>query len=195
VNQEALQIFTIGHSNHQLEIFLDLLDRHGIEVLVDIRSIPYSKFAPQYDKANLKENITGAGLKFLFMGKELGGRPDGQEFYDAAGRANYAKIAQSDLFKEGISRLETGMKQYRVVIMCSEENPEHCHRHLLIARVLLEKGIAVKHIRLDGRLQDDAELEQSKDGQMSLFDLGEVTAWKSIQSVLPKKPPNNSSKP
>jgi uncharacterized protein (DUF488 family) len=190
-----MQIFTIGHSNHQIEIFLDFLQRYEIEVLVDVRSQPYSAYSSHFNKANLKDALTLAGIKYLFMGKELGGRPDDKTLYDPNGRVNYDKVAETELFKSGLERLKNGMKQYRVVLMCSEENPENCHRHLLLARVLRTQDISVEHIRGDASLQNDSELGQNNDGQMALFDTEGMKSWKSIQSVLPKKPPDNFSKP
>jgi uncharacterized protein (DUF488 family) len=193
-----LAVFTIGHSNQPLETFLGLLDLHQIEVLVDVRSQPYSKYTPHFSAAELKAAILRHGLKYLFMGKELGGRPEGTEFYDAKGRVNYGLVAQSPFFLEGLERLEKGLEKYRVALMCSEENPQHCHRHLLISRVLAERGIEIVHIRGDGTLQTEAELnrqsEAAETGQLTLFSDEEVSAWKSIRSVSPKKPPPNSSK-
>src|SRR5829696_9023919 len=116
-------ILTIGHSNYSLEAFIELLRAHRIEVLVDVRSQPYSKYTPHFESRALKESLPAAGIKYLFMGKELGGRPDGDEFYDSEGFVLYSRLAESPLFLEGISRLESGMEQgLRVAIMCSEEN-------------------------------------------------------------------------
>lgn len=113
------RLYTIGHSNHAPEVFLDLLARHGIEVLVDVRSQPYSRYAAHFDKPGLTALVTGAGVKYLFLGKELGGRPESAEFYDPAdGRVLYDRVAASSLFLGGLARLETGLQKYRVAIMC-----------------------------------------------------------------------------
>lgn len=193
-----LSVYTIGHSNQALETFLGLLDLHQIEVLVDVRSQPYSKYTPHFSAAELKAAILGHGLKYLFLGKELGGRPAGPEFYDAKGRANYGLVAHSPLFLEGLERLQKGLGKYRVALMCSEENPQNCHRHLLISRVLAERGIKIVHIRGDGSLQPEQALSRQKQsgeaGQMALFSDEEVSAWKSTRSVSPKKPRPSSSK-
>jgi uncharacterized protein (DUF488 family) len=189
-------IYTIGHSNHSMPFFLDLLRQHNIEVLVDVRSQPFSRFTPHFNSRELKEAVTNAGFKYLFMGKELGGRPDGKEFYDAEGHANYAKWAQAPLFLQGVERLQTGIAKYQVAMMCTEENPTDCHRNLLVARALDKLGIEIKHIRADGTLQSQADLEGSY--QPSLFDeiepeLSSWTSVKSIRSGSPKKAPPNSS--
>jgi uncharacterized protein (DUF488 family) len=190
-------VYTIGHSNHTLEKFLDLLTAQDIEVLIDTRSQPYSKYAVHFNARELHAAVTARGLGYLFLGKELGGRPEGAEFYDADGYVLYSRVAVSPLFLAGLSRLETAAAQQRVALLCSEEDPAVCHRYLLIGRVLAERGISLRHIRGDGRLQTDAEVEaeaQPDDsGQQALFADEEVAEWKSIRSVLPKKPPPSFS--
>lgn len=192
-------IFTMGHSNHPLDGFISLLKAHHVEVLVDVRSHPYSKHAPHFDSQALKAGVTAAGIKYLFLGKELGGRPKGEEFYDADGHVLYARVAESPLFLEGISRLEKGIQKYRVAIMCSEENPVGCHRRLLIGRVLAERGTTVYHIRGDGRVQTEAELASEEasrscdNDQPALFATRETAPWKSIRSVLRREKQPSSS--
>ena len=197
--KEELSIFTIGHSNHELREFVDLLKSNEIEVLVDIRSNPYSRFAPRFNKEHFKNVIQAAGIKYLFLGKELGGKPKDSEFYDSEGFVLYSRIAESPLFLEGMERLMNGIVNYRVVLMCSEENPANCHRRLLVGRVLSEKGVQVQHIRGDGRVQPEdevaRELEETRkdNAQQRLFDAKEVPEWKSTQSVLQRRAPKNSS--
>jgi uncharacterized protein (DUF488 family) len=169
-------IFTIGHSNLDLNSFIKLLKDNAIEVLVDVRSNPYSRFASQFNKANIQKAIQENGLKYLFLGKELGGRPKEKEFYDPEVYVMYSKIAVSPRFMEGIERLITGIKKYRVAIMCSEENPVNCHRRLLVGKVLSQKGFQIFHLRGDGRLQTENEVIQEAnrikkdDLQQNLFD-------------------------
>jgi len=180
----------IGHSNHALETFLGLLKQHRIEVLVDARSRPYSNFAPHFDAGSLEEMLTRAGIRYLFLGRELGGRPNGEEFYDAEGHVLYWRVAESALFLEGIRRLETGVTKYRVALLCSEEDPSACHRRLLVGRVLATRGVLLDHIRGDGRIQTEAELQAEEerrrtDGQIEFFEKPpQEKAWRSIQSVL-----------
>ena len=134
-----LRVLTIGHSNHTTEHFLDLLKSRGVQVVVDTRSQPYSKYSTQFDQKDLKESLTVAGIRYLFLGAELGGRPEGEEFYDEAGHVLYDRVAESSRFQEGLSRLERGIREYQVAMLCAEENPAACHRRLLIGRVLLER--------------------------------------------------------
>lgn len=194
-----MPIFSIGHSNHPLDAFLDLLRTHGIAVLVDVRSAPYSRYVPHFNPANIKASLKEAGFQYIYMGKELGGRPEGAEFYDMDGHVRYDRLAESPLFLAGLDRVIGGAERYRVAMMCSEENPTDCHRRLLITRVLAGRGIPVQHIRGDGRIETEAELAEAERtaeeaaGQLALFDEQEVKAWRSIRSVLPKKAPPNSS--
>ena len=193
------RIFTIGHSNHPLEIFVDLLKKHRIDVVVDVRSQPHSRYTPHFDAPELKSALPKEGIKYLFMGKEIGGRPEGREFYDQDGRVLYDRLAESPVFMDGISRLERRIAQDRVALMCGEEDPTGCHRRLLIGRVLVDRGIDVCHIRGDGRLQTGAELAEEEErktrdpAQLPLFDMPEEKAWRSTRSVSlrERRPPSS----
>jgi len=183
------RIYTIGHSNHTIEAFIDLLKAHGIEVLVDVRSQPYSRYTPHFNGPSLKEAVVAAGLKYLFLGKELGGRPTGARYYDDEGHVLYGPVAESELFQGGIERLEAGARRYRVAIVCAEEDPTGCHRRLLIGHVLGEHRVEVIHIRGNGSLQTEQEVRHIEtDGQLSLFGDQEARVWRSIRSVLPREP-------
>lgn len=193
-----LRILTIGHSDHPLEHFLGLLKRHSVDVVADTRSYPYSNFAPQYDQQPLRKALLDAGLQYVYLGRELGGRPEGDQYYDSEGHVLYAKVAGSNLFRTGLSRLEHGIHKFKIALLCAEENPANCHRRLLIGRVLLSEGIEIEHIRGDGRLQPESELSQhlnSIAAQMDLFQQTEASEWKSIPSVSRKRRQNSSSAP
>ena len=155
-------IYTVGHSNHPLETFLDLLRRHEIEVLIDTRSLPFSRYSPQFNRNTLKAAVQNAGIKYGFYGRELGGRPENPDFYDAVGHVDYAQVAGSELFQSGLARLVTGAAKYRTALLCSEENPSVCHRRLLIARVLFDRKIRVLHIRGDGSSETESILRESE---------------------------------
>jgi len=176
----GLRIFTIGHSNHDPDHFRGLLTQHEIEVLVDVRSWPHSRFVEWVDATVLPEVIAKVGVKYLFLGKELGGRPEGDAFYDAEGHVLYGKVAEQEWFEQAIRRLERGAEDYRVAIMCSEEDPTHCHRRLLVSKVLLDRGATVAHIRKSGR----AEIESGplKLSEGTLFE-DEESLWRSSLSV------------
>ena len=190
--------WTIGHSNHPIDVFLDLLAQHQIAVLVDVRSSPYSGYASHFNKEAIDHALRQRDIRYLFLGDLLGGRAEGEQFYDAAGYVLYAEVARSDKFQQGIRRLLDGVAKHRVALMCGEEDPAECHRRLLVGRVLRERGVCVVHIRGDGRAQSEDDLAAEEHfrrtkGQLSLFDLEEPDEWKSTQSVLPKNPPPSSS--
>ena len=190
--------FTLGHSNHAIEDWLALLVRHGVDVVVDIRSSPYSKYAPHFDKELMQRSLEKAGIRYLYLGAELGGRPANQAYYDASGHVLYGRLCGDAAFKAAIVRLESGMERYRVALLCGEEDPAHCHRRLLIGRVLTERGHTMLHIRGDGRLEpDEAVAAQTGkpliDAQPALFADIDEDQWRSTASVSPKKTPASSS--
>jgi uncharacterized protein (DUF488 family) len=191
-------VYTIGHSAHAWEAFAALLKAHGIDVVVDIRSTPYSRFAPQFDHEVLERKLAECGVKHLFLGAELGGRPNAPEYYDRRGHVLYGRMTGNREFLAGIERLERGIAGYRVALLCGEEDPAHCHRRLLVGRVLAERGHELLHIRADGRLQSEAELtaESGKpleNEQPALFAELEEDQWRSTASVSHKRAPASSS--
>jgi uncharacterized protein (DUF488 family) len=183
-------VFTIGHSNHPMEKFILLLKECGIELLIDIRSHPYSRHAPHFGVRSLESALSKQGISYLFLGSQLGGRPEGEAFYDAEGRVDYALVARSRAFFDGISRVEQEIRTNTVALMCGEENPARCHRRLLVGWALEERGIALRHIRGDGSVQADGE---TAGGQPVLFPETEVSPRKSIRSVSRKKQRPSSS--
>ena len=151
-------VYTIGHSNHPIEIFIELLQRHGVSALCDVRSHPYSRYVPQYSKEALKSALSSSGITHVFLGKELGARSDNPECYKQ-GKVQYERLAQEASFSEGIKRVIRGMEQYRVALMCAEKDPIECHRALLVARKLFEAGVAVNHILADGTIETQDAME------------------------------------
>lgn len=190
-----LTIYTIGHSNIQVEQLVGLLLRFGIRILVDVRSSPYAKYATQFNREEFKAHPAMKPFIYCYAGKQLGGRPENEVFYDEDGYVNYEDIANSYTFEEGLEKLLELAGKAPTAVMCSEEDPHTCHRRLLIGRVLEEQGITVKHIRGDGRVQTEADLALDETrGQLGLgFEEIEATPWRSAQSVLPRKAPPDSS--
>lgn len=153
---DKLFAFTIGHSNHTADVFLGLLLNHRVEQVVDVRSSPHSRFNPQFNRKRLKAALEAAGLGYEFMGEGLGGRPADPRCYDAEGRVQYDRLAETEAFKAGIRHVIRRAGDHRVALMCSEKEPLHCHRTLLIARVLTEGGLGISHILPDGGSEDHA---------------------------------------
>jgi len=148
-------ILTIGHSTHPLRMFTDLLKRHGVTAVADVRSIPYSRFNPQFNKADLERSLKAEGIRYVFLGRELGARSDDPACYEK-GRIQYARLMRTDTFRSGVERLRRGAAEHRIACMCAEKEPLECHRTLLVARALDAEGIEVAHIHADGRLEPHA---------------------------------------
>jgi len=156
-------VFTVGHSTHTLEVFVALLSRHGVTALVDVRSTPYSRANPQFNRETLERRLKVHGIKYVFLGSELGARSNDLTCYEN-GRVQYARLARTELFRSGIDRVIRGANEYHVALMCAEKEPLECHRTLLVARALAELGIVVRHILADGRLEPhDATMERLLD--------------------------------
>jgi uncharacterized protein (DUF488 family) len=193
-------VYTIGHSNQEIERFVELLRAHAIEVVVDVRSAPISSYCPQFDKELLSKLLMRSGVRYVFLGRELGGRPDNAEFFDERGHALYDRMAAAETFRAGIARMQRDHGDGHAALMCSEEDPRDCHRHLLLARVLDAAGVEVRHIRGDGTVQSYREVVEAvkNEGgvvQLELFPTKEADAWRSTRSVLPKKRPASFSGP
>ena len=151
-------LYTIGHSRHDIQTFIGLLQRQGITALADVRSHPYSRHAPQYCHAALKSALSQAGIAHVFLGRELGARSRNPACYEN-GKVQYHRLAEEPAFLEGIDRIYQGMSQYRIALMCAEKDPIACHRALLVARVFHEAGIEVLHIQAHGALETHHDLE------------------------------------
>ena len=152
-------LYTIGHSNHTIEKFVDLLKQHKIEVVADVRSAPYSRYCPQFNKDILAARLEAAGVGYMFLGKELGGRPDDSSCYEN-GRVNFGLIAERKEFREGLQKLLAKGSKYRVAIMCAEKDPLDCHRAILVCGSLKGESIRIKHILGDGGIEDHCDTER-----------------------------------
>jgi uncharacterized protein (DUF488 family) len=157
-------IHTIGHSDHETAAFVDLLRQHDIALVVDVRSQPYSRWTPQFNRETLKHDLEEAGLAYRFMGDALGGRPSDPALYDGE-RPDYSRMERNPAYQAGIDRLLDLARSERVAIMCSEGDHRQCHRHLLITQTLLKRGAQVLHIKPDGSTVEGQRIGQ----QLSLF--------------------------
>lgn len=175
-------IYTVGHSNLSIEQFLRLLAQHGIEVVVDVRSAPYSRYTPHFNHDALASTLNRAGIEHKYAGQHLGGRPKDPTCYKNGqlpdGKADYLKlvdytaVATRPWYQKGLARLLEIACEKTTALLCSEEDPQQCHRHHLIAQSLLEKGISVQHIRGDGssvKALSLAEERESQNHQMSFL--------------------------
>ena len=163
MNASMHPVLTIGHSTHSLEAFAALLRQHGVTALADVRSAPYSRFNPQFNREAIEQSLAAHGIKYVFMGRELGARSEDRSCYEN-GRVQYARLARTDLFRGGIERVVRGANEHRIALMCAEKEPLECHRTLLVARALADLGINVQHILADGRLEShEAAMERLLD--------------------------------
>jgi len=182
-----MRVYTVGHSNIPLPDFLALLRPHEIQVVVDVRSSPYTKYAKHFNREDLSASLKGHGLRYVFMGDLVGGRPKDPAMYDGEGYVLYDRLSNSPAFQSGMKRLVKGAKEYRVALLCGEEDPSVCHRHLLIARVLGEWGLEVSHLRGDGSVVTDLELieaaREAKSDQMGFFATEGPPRWRSLRPV------------
>jgi uncharacterized protein (DUF488 family) len=156
----ATNLFSIGHSNHELDKFLQLLQRAGITAVADVRSRPYSRRLPQYNRPELQPALTHHNIAYVYLGHELGGRPEDTDLYDADGRVAYERVRRSYLFQQGVERLLAGLERYRIALFCAEEDPLDCHRGLMIAPALAEQGLAPIHLRGNGAQETTEAFEE-----------------------------------
>ncbi len=156
--RSSLVVLTIGHSTLAYDHFLSLLRGASVNAVADVRTAPYSRHFPQFNREYLKDELRADEVAYTFLGKELGGRPASKELY-CDGIADYEKMARTDDFKKGLDRLIEGAKKYRVALMCSEHDPLDCHRCLLVARALRERDVEVRHILSNGQIVSQSDIE------------------------------------
>jgi uncharacterized protein (DUF488 family) len=165
-------LFTIGHSNHPIEHFLALLRRHGVEVVADVRSRPYSRFVPHFGKERLARILPDEGLGYMFLGQELGGKPVQDDPPQA--RLDYQARIEEPSFRRGIERLLDAVADRPVALVCRERDPLDCHRLHLICRYLRPMALDIRHILPDGEVEvqqatERRLLERAGRAEMPLF--------------------------
>ena len=160
-------IYTIGHSNMTQESLVKILKSFKIDITVDVRSSPYSKFVSHFNRENIKKSLIENGMRYIFLGDYIGGKPKDKKYYEN-GEVNYRLIAQSDHYSEGVNKILELNNENNIVLMCSEEDPYNCHRHNLITQTLVKKGLIVIHIRKNSKIDKITNLDK-KDIQTTLF--------------------------
>jgi len=162
-------IYTIGHSTHSFAILQSLLRKYEITTIADVRSMPVSRFAPQFNRDMLKHSLYESNIKYVFLGEELGARSNDPACY-VDGRVQYGRLARTAEFARGIERLLNGAQTERVAIMCTEQEPLDCHRTILVAPMIAEHGVSIDHIHGDGHLENHTLAMRRL---MARFDLAE----------------------
>lgn len=156
----AAGLISVGHSNHDWPAFLALLRRAGVKVLADVRSSPYSGRYPYFNREPLACALREEGIPYVFLGDLLGGRPGQPSLYDEDGRVNYERVRQTAAFQRGLEQLARAGNGHTVAFLCSEEDPLQCHRGLMIAPALRERGLPPLHLRKDGSLETNEQMER-----------------------------------
>jgi uncharacterized protein (DUF488 family) len=186
------QLFTVGHSNLSIEEFIDLLREYRVNAIADVRSHPYSAYLPHFNRDLLKFKLLKAKIKYVFLGNELGARPQDLSCY-INGKALYTKVADSDAFKLGIERILTGLNTYSIALMCSEKEPLSCHRTILICKHLRQFGIKIDHIIDRYNLESHSHLEDRlldlygfdlANNRLKVPEVLQFNLFESVQSVV-----------
>jgi uncharacterized protein (DUF488 family) len=175
--ESKTRVYTIGHSKHSVERLLALLARQGIEVVVDVRSTPYSRYNPQFNREPLAQAMEAAGLRYLHEGNRLGGAPTDPTCYvrvDTGGSASretrqvdWRLVTEKDWFQAAMDELTALARANRVAVLCAEEDPERCHRHHLLTPALVGRDAEVLHIRATGETEPARLSPEAR--QLSLF--------------------------
>jgi uncharacterized protein (DUF488 family) len=173
-------VYTIGHSNHAAERFTALLAMHRIATVCDVRSNPYSRFNPQFNREGLKQVLAGSGVGYVFLGQELGARSDDLSCYEH-GKVQYDRLARTGLFQKGLDRVEEAARANRLALMCAEKDPLDCNRTILVAPHVQARGFTVEHILDDGTLENHADTTARL---LRLLNLPEQDLFRSHEEIL-----------
>ena len=173
-------IYTIGHSTHSIENFIKLLKSRGITAIADVRSAPYSRFQPQFNRELLTKSLKDSGIEYVFVGDSIGGRSSNEDDYEN-GSVVYSRLKNSDNFENGLQRVVVGSEKYQLALMCSEKEPIECHRTLLVGHTLFERGIPVTHILGDGTLENHDDAIQRL---LKIFKLDEPDLFRTNEEVI-----------
>lgn len=151
---DTITVCSIGHSNHTIEEFVTLLQRHDIRILADVRSQPYSRYSPHFNREVLAQSLKNVGIRYVFLGASLGGRPEDPALYDPGQeRPNYGRQRETPRFQQGLHELIALATALPTTMMCSEGDPHSCHRQWSITPSLLALEVVVLHIHPDGHLE------------------------------------------
>jgi len=152
-------LLTIGHSTHTLEHFAELLKKHNVQAVCDVRSVPFSRHNPQFNRGPISQELKRLGIYYGFMGRELGARSDNPNCY-IEGKVQYKYLAKEPLFLKGLRRVKNGLNTYRVAVMCAERDPLTCHRTILVCRELRSPDLSIEHILADGSIETNEAAEK-----------------------------------
>jgi uncharacterized protein (DUF488 family) len=165
---ETDRLYTVGHSNLEAEALVALLLGAGVTAVADVRSSPYSRRLPHFNRQTLEATLRTNGIAYVFLGAELGGRPASPALYAAEGWADYERVRQTEAFRSGMDRVARGLGRFVVALLCGEEDPLDCHRGLMITPALKEVGLPPRHLRRGGRVETTAQMEERLQNETGL---------------------------
>ena len=173
---DTIPIYTIGYGSRSISEFIDVLHQYDIAYLIDVRSVPHSGYKPEFSKNQLANEVEQHGIRYVYMGDLLGGKPDDESCY-VNGIVDYERVKEAEFYQRGIERLRTAWtQQQRVALMCAEEKPEHCHRTKLVSATLTDEDLPVVHIDENSEeMSQEQIIDRITGGQMNLF--GEETFY------------------
>jgi uncharacterized protein (DUF488 family) len=183
----AQTVWTVGHSNHEVWVFLALVRRHQIAQLVDVRSHPYSRYAPYFNRDELQASVEKHGIRYAYLGSALGGRPQREDQLDADGHALYDRMAVEPTFGDAIDWILRSASEQRIALLCSCGQPHECHRRLLVGKVLCDRGAELCHILPDGDVTTERTVELRDDHAQDMLFGHDELPWRSIRSVSPRR--------
>jgi uncharacterized protein (DUF488 family) len=184
------ELFTIGYSKHTLDSFLDAIQKNRINAVVDVRSTPYSRFKPEFNKDSINKYLKSKNINYVFLGNECGARFDDPTCYQN-GKADYRAISKHRKFQEGLNRIKTGIKKYTVALMCAERDPINCHRMILICRNLKDSPINIYHILDNDKVETQFEIEKRL---LKLFKFDQTELFRTEQEQLDQAYDNQSER-
>ena len=173
-SKEDVSLYTIGHSRHTIDTFIDFAENFGISLFIDVRGQPYSGFNPQYNRERFREALAEQGIDYLWLGDRLSGRPTEAKFYGVNGKVLWHEVSRWPPLHSGITEVLERAASERLALVCAEEDPMRCHRRFLLTPPLTERGARVLHIRGDSRLQSEEEIRSTEElaanrAQLNLF--------------------------
>ena len=171
LDESSTTVYTIGHSRHRVEDFIDLLISYGIETVIDTRGQPYSRFNPQFNRDALEASLREHGVGYDWRGDHLSGRPRERRFYSADGKVLWEQLRAWPALQGALEELAKRAEQELLALMCAEEDPRRCHRRFLLTPSLVERDVEVIHIRGDGRVERESAIQKEQESdQLDLFD-------------------------
>ena len=170
-------LYTIGHSTHTMDRLLELLSFHSISAIADVRSSPFSRYNPQFNREPLQNALRTAGVEYVFLGKELGARCSDPSCH-INGKVEFGRVARTSLFQSGLQRLRSGIDSFVISLLCAEKDPIVCHRMILVCRAMRSDSLGIRHILENGDDEDnrDAEMRLRKEHGIDQSDFFENDA-------------------